>query len=592
MTTRLRKRLIIAATIIAASGCQTVDREKLSAAIPDVPKEWSDPTISTIPPTGDWIGTFGDERLRKLIDEAMLANNDILTAVSNLDAAYATAKILRADQLPSLNVGSNSSRNAIVIDPAIAAQSGGAGSLGDVRAQDLEDQFGIDVDGDGELDGLDLVTIDPETGERTLGSDGLLDSPIPNRRIWINNFTTFAQAQWEADLWQRLRDETKASKQDAEATLADFEAARLSLASAVAQGWFNLIEARQQRELSERDVTARERNLRVTERRYDRGVASSLDVRLARSALGTSRAGAALQQRLEKEAGRRLEVLLGRYPAAELKAASSLPVLSRLTSAGAPGDILARRPDLAAAEARMEAAGLRARAARKAMLPRLTLTAQLTTSGPRIEDVIDPERLAGNAAAGILAPVYQGGRLRATAKRARAQASASLYDYAQTALQAFEEAENAIAAENYLAIREEASKLAFEEAAEAERITERRYAMGTATIFDLLDAQTRRISSERTYIQSQRERVSNRVALYVAIGGDFLAANAIETLSEENEDKKTDHPRETASHLKKTSATTISANDKDTTAPLNSIAAEGASDPNIIIAQSDGRDKP
>ncbi|NWG71038.1 MAG: TolC family protein [Parvularculaceae bacterium] len=290
----------------------------------------------------------------------------------------------------------------------------------------------------------------------------------------------------------------------------------------MAQAWFGLIEARQQRELGERDTAARESNLRVTERRYERGVASSLDVRLSRSALGSSRANLALRQQAEKEAARRLEVLLGRYPAAELAAASSLPALTALAGAGAPGEILARRPDLRAAEARMEAAGLRARATRKQMLPRLTLSSQISTSGPDLADVIDPERLAGNIASGLFQPLFQGGRLLANSKRARALAEASLLNYAQTALNAYEEAENAISAETYLALREEALKLAYEEAAAAEELTERRYASGAATIFDLLNAQTRRISSESAFLSARQQRVSNRVLLYLAIGGDFL----------------------------------------------------------------------
>ena len=88
-------------------------------------------------------------------------------------------------------------------------------------------------------------------------------------------------------------------------------------------------------------------------------------------------------------------------------------------------------------------------------------------------------------------------------------------------------AENAIGAETFLALREEALKLAYEEAAAAEELTERRYSSGAATIFDLLNAQTRRISAESSYIQAQQQRVSNRVLLYLSIGGDFLVAPAV-----------------------------------------------------------------
>ncbi len=497
-------------SMIVLAGCASVDRELLTAQLPAPPEGWTAAGDVGGVPTGDWVAAFGDEQLHGLIDEAMRRNNTLLAAAANLDAARANSKISRAAMLPQLNASGGASRNAIVTDPSLAAQSGGAPVGSGLRAHELEDMFGIDVDGDGKLDGLDL------------DQNGVLDAGLPNRRVYINNFSLSATWSWEIDLWGRLTDETKAAYREARASYADYSAARLSLAGSVAQSWFSLIEARLQRELADRDVAARESNLRVTERRYERGVASSLDVRLARSALGTSQANRAFRQQAEKEAARRLEVLLGRYPSAELDAASALPALHPLAGAGAPGDILARRPDLAAAEARMEAAGLRARAARKQLLPRLTLSSNFGTSGPDLEDVLDPERLAGNMAAGLFQPLFQGGRILANSKRARATAESTLLSYAQTALEAYEEAETAISAETYLALREDALKLAYEEAAAAEELTERRYASGAATIFDLLNAQTRRISSESAYIQATQQRVSNRVLLYLAIGGDFL----------------------------------------------------------------------
>lgn len=510
----------VAVVALLASACISVDQELLEAQLPETPESWTASDAEVALPTGDWLAAFNDDVLRSLIEEAILHNNDLLAAAANLDQARAGARSTRAGMFPSLNSTFNSSRNAIVTDPTAAAQAGGGGAanLSGLSAKELEDQFGVDSDGDGKLDGLDL------------DGNGIAEQDLPDRRLYINNFSLGAQIQWELDIWARLADQTRASYQDAAAAYADLAGARLSIGGRVSQAWFALIEARQQRELAERDVQARERNLRVTERRYDRGVASSLDVRLSRSALGTSRANYALRSRLEKEASRALEVLLGRYPAAELEAAEALPALTELGGAGAPVDLLARRPDLIAAEARMEAAGLRARAARKQLLPQITLTSQINTSGPVLADLIDPERLAGNIAGGLFQPIFQGGRLRANAKRARAAAQAALYGYVQTVLSAFEEAENALAAEEYLALREEALQLAYEEAAAAEELTERRYASGAATIFNLLDAQTRRISAESQFIQAQQQRVSNRVQLYLSIGGDFLTDAKIAAL--------------------------------------------------------------
>lgn len=514
----------VAVSMIALAACASVDRELLDAQLPDPPAAWTaDANVGAVP-TGDWVAAFGDDALYALIDEAIKHNNDLRAAAANLNAARAASRVARANLLPTLNATGGASRNAIVTDPAAAAQSGGNATLGGLRAQELEDQFGLDTTGDGKIDILDLNS----NGVQDAG-----DAELPNRRVYINNFSLGAQFDWEIDLWGRITDETKAAYREARASNADYHGARLSLAGAVSQSWFSLIEARLQRELADRDVAARDSNLRVTERRYERGVASSLDVRLARSALGSSQANQAFRQQNEKSSARRLEVLLGRYPAAELAAAASLPALHPLAGAGAPGDILTRRPDLAAAEARMEAAGLRARAARKLLLPRLSISSDISTSGPNLADVLDPERLAGNLAAGLFQPLFQGGRVLAGSKRARSIAEASLLTYAQTALEAYEQAENAISAETYLALRESALKLAYEEAAAAEELTERRYASGAATIFDLLNAQTRRISSESAYIDATRQRVSNRVQLYLAIGGDFLTDASVATTATE-----------------------------------------------------------
>ena len=509
---------------ILLASCASIDQELLDANLPAPPAAWTASSDVGDVPTGDWVASFDDPTLRSLISEAMAHNNSLLAAQANMQSVKASSKIARAALLPTLNASGGASRNAIVTDPATAAQSGGSAggaNLGGLSAKELEDQFGVDADGNGKLDGLDL------------DNDGIAEAPLPNRRIYINNYSIGAQLSWELDLWGRLTDETRAAYKEANASYADLQGAQLNIAGAVASGWFTLIEARQQRELGERDVEARESNLRVTERRYDRGVASSLDVRLSRSALGSSQANLALREQQEKEASRRLEVLLGRYPGAEIEAAESLPELPLLQGAGAPAEILSRRPDLIAAEFRMKAAGLRARAARKQMLPSLTLSGGVNTSGPQLSDILDPERLAGNLAAGLFQPLFQGGRILANSKRQRALAEASLLTYAQTALEAYEEAENAIAAEKLLAAREAALKLAYEEAAAAEELTERRYTSGAATIFNLLDAQTRRISSESAYITAQRARVANRVQLYLAIGGDFLTENELALASAE-----------------------------------------------------------
>ena len=512
----MTNKIAIPVMMYLLCGCTSFGDNLLEASIPQPPQTWttnqdqSNPIKDETPVLdSDWLAKFGDSQLTALVTEALENNNDFLAAAANLEAARQQSKIARAALLPTFSINADGSRNAIVTNPAVFAQTGGTDNS-PIRANDLEDAFGVDRDGNGELDGLDL------------DGDGFAETPLPNRRSYINNYILGAQLSWELDLWGRLRNETNAARKEAYASAADLQAARFSIASAVAQNWYQLIESRLQRELAQRDVKAREQNYQVTKSRTDRGVSSKLDMRLSESALETSRANLAQRQQIEKETARRLEVLLGRYPAAELDGATQLPALDTLNNIGVPADVMVRRPDLLAAENRMRAAGLRATAARKQLLPTLTLSGRLNTSGPDLGDLVDPERLAGAIAGGLFQPVFQGGRIRANARGQRAQAEAAILAYAQTALRAYEEAENALAAEGFLNIQERAQKLAFERAQEAERLTEIRYVNGAATIFNRLDAQTRRISAESALISAQRQRVSNRIAVYVSIGGNFL----------------------------------------------------------------------
>ena len=150
---------------------------------------------------------------------------------------------------------------------------------------------------------------------------------------------------WEADVWGRLKDSNAASNLDAGALQADFAATRLSVAGQVAQTWFDLIEARLLSELSVRDVDTQERALRLTTRRFEGGVTGSSDVRLARSSVANAQALQATRLQRQSSLARNLEVLLRRYPAEAIEAASDLPELPALPGVESPDEVLRRRPD-------------------------------------------------------------------------------------------------------------------------------------------------------------------------------------------------------------------------------------------------------
>jgi len=472
----MRALMLMTASLFVLSGCATVDIRPEPTHVPPSPTpDWEEPAPDDLPTT-DWVGTFSDGQLVALVNEALAANTNIRAAEAQYRAALAAIEIAGADKLPNISGSTRVNRS----EPF----SSGSSSV-----------F---------IPGIDPGLL-PDLG----GGGG------------NTNISLTINATWEADLWGRIRDQIGASELEAAATSADFAGARLSIVGQVAQTWFDLIEAQLLVELSARDVETQERSLRLTERRFEGGVTGSSDVRLARSQLANSQALQASRRQSVSALARRLEILLRRYPAEEIQAAADLPVLPRLTGAAGPAYVLRKRPDLLAAERRMQAAGLQVDIARKNLLPRLSFDGNLNTNGSSFSDVFDIDSLVANIAGGLTQPIFQGGRLKAAVEQRDALLRAQLESYAGTALNAYLEVENALDAEERLFEREQALRIAVVEAQEAENRLETRYVEGLATILQLLDAQSRRISAEGQLITARAERLANRVRLHVALGGGF-----------------------------------------------------------------------
>jgi NodT family efflux transporter outer membrane factor (OMF) lipoprotein len=355
-----------------------------------------------------------------------------------------------------------------------------------------------------------------------VGLDGSrTEEPIDgsSERIRTEVMTSNVSASWEIDLWGRLTARALASDSSADAAEEDLNNARLSVAGQASRAWVNLIQAQQLLELAREDLETRERALDLTQRRYDAGLVSSLSLRTARSQVASARASLAQAEENLRDASRRLQEILGRYPDGTLRADGDLPILAEIAAAGAPSDLLDRRPDVLAAENRLREAGFRVHEARAAMLPRLTLSGTAGASGEGVDDVDDSINLISNLVAGVTLPLFNGGALFAESRASVADRRAAAADYVGTAIAAWSEVESTISADQSLDTREREFASAAEEALAAQELAEREYSRGVGTLFDLIDAYTRRIDAERGLINARAERVSNRIAYHVALGG-------------------------------------------------------------------------
>ena len=338
---------------------------------------------------------------------------------------------------------------------------------------------------------------------------------------------------WEADLWGRVSNSVAQADADYEASKADLAATELSIAAQTAIAWVRLNEALSQERISLLSYDARDRLLTITERRVQSGLLGPLELRTARSTLANAEATIAARRQASTEAARRLEVLLGRYPGAEIAATGEIPALTDMPAQGNPALLLSRRPDIAALEARVVGAGLRAEEARLAMLPALRLTGSAGTSAIEFEDAVDPALIAARLIASLTQPLFTGGRLKAQQEAAIAQAESSVSTYVAGVLTAWREVEDALTADVLLAQQEAAQTVSFEEARYAEELAERQYVGGTITIFNLIDAQTRRLTAESQLVSARASRAINRVSYHLALGGGVPVAAATPALTED-----------------------------------------------------------
>ena len=258
--------------------------------------------------------------------------------------------------------------------------------------------------------------------------------------------------------------------------------------------------------------------------RYEQGISPSLELRLALSNMETAEALLAARSEQLDRATRQLEILLGRYPGGSLLEEYSpggLPELPGAVPAGLPAELVARRPDLAAAERRLAAADQRLVQARRSLYPRLTLTGSTGYATEEFSDLLDGDFGVWSLIAAIAQPVFQGGRLRAGVDMARATGQEALAGYANTALFAYAEVESALAAEQRLIERESHLANSVEQLVAAQRLAEDRYRSGLGDYLTVLESQTRALSAQIELINARRSLLDNRVDLHMALGGGF-----------------------------------------------------------------------
>ncbi len=427
--------------------------------------EWKTAQPSADIPRGAWWQVFNDAELNRLEMLATTNNQELAVALANFEQARAAANLARADFYPQINGAPSASRQRTSANasPTAAGKS------------------------------------------RT-----------------FNSYNVSADASWEVDLWGRVRREVESANAKLAASADDLEAAKLAVQAEVAIDYFALRALDAKSALFQETVGAYQRAVELTQSRHKNGVATELDVAQAETQLKSAQAAIPAVDLQRAQLRHALAVLCGK-PATtfaltpDTVSSTNLPAIPLAV----PSEWLERRPDIAAAERRMAAANADIGIATAAFYPRLLLNGSGGFESISASSLFDlPSRLWAIGPS-LQVPLFTGGRTRAQIESAKAAYDGTVASYRQTVLSAFQEVEDQLAAQRFLAEQLEEENAALIFARRTLEISTNRYKSGVEAYLDVITAQTTVLTHEQTVIQLRGQRLSMSVSLIKALGAGW-----------------------------------------------------------------------
>ncbi|WP_371868462.1 efflux transporter outer membrane subunit [Telluria aromaticivorans] len=459
-------RLAPMALALTLAGCMSLAPKyerpaaPVAQAFPEMPKPANAPAASLAneaPVNLAWQRFFNDARLRGLIEQALTNNRDLRIAVANIEQARAQFRITRADRLPTIGA-------------AITGQ------------------------------------------RQTTGEDQPIDS-IYQAGLSVSAF--------ELDLFGRVRNLSDAALAQYLATEEARKTTQISLISSVANAYLQLLADEELLAITQQALGTRQESMRLTQLRFDNGVASRLDLQQARSLVETALTTLAAQQRQRAQDINLLTLLVGGSidpnPAGTTLAATDLPDLP----AGLPSDLLINRPDIRSAEQGLIAANANIGAARANFFPRITLTGSVGSASTELSGLFKSGTFGWTFAPQAILPIFDYGRNVAVLGSARAGRDIAVAQYERSIQTAFREVADALAGQSTFSEQLRAQRAVAEAEADRFNLADLRYKNGAASYLDLLDAQRSLFQAQQAAVQANLQRLQNQVTLYRVLGGGW-----------------------------------------------------------------------
>ena len=345
-------------------------------------------------------------------------------------------------------------------------------------------------------------------------------------------------ANWELDVWGRARSEREAGSEQYTSAMADAEYARQSIAAMVTKSWILAIEARLQRAIANDIVRSSEQAVGLAGDRLRVGRGDEYDVALAQANLQASRDAARQLALAHEQALRALETLVGRYPAAVVDVPVALPAMPGPVPVGLPSDLLERRPDVIAAEHRVNAAFYKVSEAKAARLPKIALTASVSAISSDLLVLQDHSNPVVSLGANLLAPIFNGYALQAQVDIRTAEQTLAIAEYGRVGTRAFGEVEAALSAGFAADEREAILAQAVASNARTLELAQIRYRVGSGDLRAVLQQNIALYGARTALLQVQGERLVQRVNLHLALGGSFEPAPSNAQTGEDYSDRR------------------------------------------------------
>ena len=465
--------VIAAAALLTACSTLAPDYARPEAPVPDT---WAQTSADTQPTAAaaaelGWQAFITDERLREVVTLALKNNRDLRVAALNVERSQALYQVQRSELFPTVNVGAGQSAQRL---PA-------------------------DLSGTGQT------------------------------RVNRQYSATVGVSAYELDLFGRVRSLKDAALSQYLATEFAQRSTQISLVSQVAVAYMTLAADRERLTLAEQTLKSRQETLRLTQRMYELGVSSALDLRQIQTTVDSARADVAVYTSQAAQDLNALALLVGGPLRSELlpsKLSDTALTMTEDLPAGVPSNVLLQRPDVQQAEKALESANANIGAARAAFFPRISLTASAGSASASLDDLFKAGQGYWTFVPQVTLPIFDGGRNRANLRVSEVDRDIALAQYEKAIQSAFRDVSDALAQRSTVGEQAAAQEALVASSQDAYRLAKARYEKGIDDYLSTLDAQRSSYAAQQGLISVRLTQQVNRMTTYKVLGGGVRAESA------------------------------------------------------------------